>query len=219
MPSRFDPFPEARGSTDDPSEASPTEEADERVALGERTGQEGHLLDGAHPAGTSLTFTADQRAGIDNWRSDQDSTLAAIHQLEAAVGLAAPGRQAAWRNDVLAALELLDQATCDEDQNAALPDSLLSDIARTQPRLRPRVRGLRTQYRHVRESIARLRRELVEADDDLDFADVRQRVAWLLNALRYQRARESDLIYEAYYEAFNRDVEEDLQTEGPAPNE
>jgi hypothetical protein len=42
-----------------------------------------------------------------------------------------------------------------------------------------------------------------------DFADLRQRVAWVLTALRHVRARESDLLYEAYYDAFRIDLEED----------
>ena len=33
---------------------------------------------------------------------------------------------------------------------------------------------------------------------------------WVLTALRHVRARESDLIYEAYYDAFRADLEEDL---------
>jgi hypothetical protein len=34
-------------------------------------------------------------------------------------------------------------------------------------------------------------------DSETDIADVRHRLAWPLTALRHQRARESDLIYEA----------------------
>lgn len=35
---------------------------------------------------------------------------------------------------------------------------------------------------------------------------MRQRLGWVLTALRHQRARESDLIYEAYYEAFKAEL-------------
>jgi hypothetical protein len=35
---------------------------------------------------------------------------------------------------------------------------------------------------------------------------VRQRLGWVLTSLRHQRARESDLIYEAYYDAFRVDL-------------
>ena len=107
----------------------------------------------------------------------------------------------------MAALVVLDEATNDEYTNATKPDSLLSDIKRTQPRLRTRVRGLRTQYAQLRQTITSIRTELAKPDDDsTDFADVRQRLAWLLTALRHHRARESDLIYEAYYDAFETEL-------------
>jgi hypothetical protein len=145
--------------------------------------------------------------GRDAWRADQDRTLAAMHSLEAALGAAAPGRESSWRAAVLATLVVLDEMTDDEFANSTNPDSLLSDIKRTQPRLRTRVRGLRTHYAHLRQTITSIRAELAKPDDDgTDFADVRQRLAWLLTALRHQRARESDLIYEAYYDAFNTEL-------------
>ena len=70
-----------------------------------------------------------------------------MRQLETALGSAAPRREQAWRNEVRSALGVLGEATSSEAENAARPDSLLSDIARTQPWLRNRVRGLRIQYR------------------------------------------------------------------------
>jgi hypothetical protein len=109
---------------------------------------------------------------------------------------------------VLGALVILGDATREEAENAEQPDSLLSDIAFNQPRLRSRVRALPTQYRRLHQSINAPRREFEESRDAavVDFADNRQRLAWLLTALRHQRARESDLIYEAYYEAFRIDL-------------
>jgi hypothetical protein len=157
-------------------------------------------------------FTTEQRARLQTRRDDQDRTLEAVNQLEAALATAAFGRQAAWFDTVVIALEALDAATIEEQNNTDDPESLLSDIERTQPRLRHRVRGARAQYRQLRQRIGALRRELTTDDDDVDVADLRDRLAWLLTALRHQRARESDLIYEAYYEAFQRDIEDDLGT-------
>lgn len=157
--------------------------------------------------GGPAEFSADQRAALDSRQADQDRTLDAVHELEAAVAAAAPGRETAWRDTVASTLRALAEATATEQRNAAEPDSLLSDIARTQPRLRNRVRGLRAQYRQVRDAIDAIVEELDDTEPDI--ADVRQRLAWLLGALRHQRARESDLIYEAYYDAFNRDLEQD----------
>jgi hypothetical protein len=156
-------------------------------------------------------FTESQRASLESRRVDQDRTLAAVHGLEAALASAAPGREAVWRDEVIAMLAVLDEVTTEEDENIRSPESLLSDIKRTQPRLRTRVRGVQVQYRQLRERIASLRHEMEESrsEAESDFADIRQRLAWLLTALRHQRARESDLIYEAYFEAFQSDLAED----------
>jgi hypothetical protein len=45
--------------------------------------------------------------------------------------------------------------------------------------------------------------------------DIRQRLTWVLAGLRYQRARESDLIYEAYYDAFGSDIPRDAGDQLP----
>lgn len=134
-----------------------------------------------------------------------------MHDLEAALATPAPGREQDWRRSVLSALAVLDEVTSAEATNSERPDSLLSDIARNQPRLRNRVRGVKLQYHNLRDAIASLRRELDEHPEaGLDYRDLRQRLAWTLAALRHQRARESDLIYEAYYDAFASDLTADL---------
>ena len=65
---------------------------------------------------------------------------------------------------------------------------------------------MRLQYQQIRHSLESLRRELDEAAGPADYADMRQRLGWVLTGLRHQRARESDLIYEAYYDAFRADL-------------
>lgn len=160
----------------------------------------------------SEDFTESQRGQIERRRLDQDRTLLAMHALEAALGAAAPTREARWQDTVLGALSVLGDATREEAENAVQPDSLLSDIAFTQPRLRNRVRGLRTQYRQLQDGIESLQHEFDKSDDvGVDVGDIRQRLAWVLTGLRHQRARESDLIYEAYYEAFRTDLGQDAE--------
>jgi len=151
-------------------------------------------------------FSESQRAGLEVRQADQDRTLAGMHHLEAMLAAAAPGREQEWRSEVLAALVALEEATAEEADNAQAPDSLLSDLARTQPWLRNRVRGVRLQYQQIRQSLGSLRQELHGATGAADHADVRQRLGWVLTGLRHQRARESDLIYEAYYDAFRADL-------------
>ena len=166
----------------------------------------------ANPGGQA-DFSVEQREALEVRRADQDRTLAAVHALEAALGAAAPGRRQQWRDDVRAALDVLGEAAAEEQRNAALPDSLLSDIARSQRRLRHRVHGLRAQYQQVYDTIEALRPELDADSRKLDVADLRQRLGRLVGALRYQRARESDLLYEAYYDAFNHDLARDAAAE------
>jgi hypothetical protein len=133
-----------------------------------------------------------------------------MHRLEKALESAGPGREERWRDEVLAALSVLRGAAAEEADNAERPESLLSDIARNQPRLRNRVRGIRTQYRQLRERIGELDDELHQRHEvQPDFADLRERLAWVLTALRHVRARESDLLYEAYFDAFRADLEQD----------
>jgi hypothetical protein len=86
-------------------------------------------------------FTEAQREQIERRPVDQDRTLLAMHELEAALGSAAPARETRWREVVLGALTVLGDATREEAKNAEQPDSLLSDVAFNQPRLRNRVRG------------------------------------------------------------------------------
>ena len=72
---------------------------------------------------------------------------------------------------------------------------------------------MRLQYRQLQDGIASLLGELGDVEAMVDFADVRQRLAWILTGLRHQRARESDLIYEAYYDAFRTDLPKDAHEE------
>jgi hypothetical protein len=153
------------------------------------------------------------RRRADERSADQDRTLLAMQQLEEALGTAAPHREDAWRDQVGIALRVLSQAAEEQAENAAQPDSLLSDIARTQPWLRNRVRGLRIHYGQLRESLSSLQAELDQpAGPAVDFTDIRQRLSWILAGLRHQRGRESDLIYEAYYDTFGSDVIQDAHS-------
>jgi hypothetical protein len=161
-------------------------------------------------------LTEEQQGRIKRRAADQDRTLLAMQQLEAALGAAAPHREQAWRAEVRRTLAVLGEAAREEADNAAQPDSLLSDIARTQPWLRNRVRGLRIHYRQLRDAIAALQDELDHpAGPDVDFTDIRQRLAWVLAGLRHQRGRESDLIYEAYYDAVRSDIGYDAGSPPP----
>jgi hypothetical protein len=155
-------------------------------------------------------FTQAQRRSLDERQGEQDRTLAAMHRLEAALESAGPGREDTWRVDVLTALIVLHEASLQASASSEQPASLMSDIARSQPRLRNRVRGIRAQYRQLMDATQMMMRELQDDRDSIvDVGDLRQRLTWVLSAMRHARARESDLIYEAYYDAFKTDLADD----------
>ena len=151
---------------------------------------------------------------VERRQVDQDRTLLAMQELEAALSKPSPGRERSWREAILGALDILGDATAREADNAAQPDGLLSDLAQHQPRLRNRVRGLKVQYRQLQDAITSLQRELEEDQGQqslIDVADIRHRLTTILTGLRQQRAKESDLIYEAYYDAFQSDLPRDAE--------
>ena len=73
-------------------------------------------------------------------------------------------------------------------------------IGRDEPRLGPKIDQLRRRYRAISDQIDTLDRELRSAaePDAIDVTDIRQTLDLLTTELRYQRARENDVIYEAY---------------------
>jgi hypothetical protein len=145
------------------------------------------------------TASVDQQTAFATTREDRDSTLAAIHRLEAAAGMAAPGREREWLERVLTELRSLEQTVAGEGAESARPDSLLSMIARDYPRrFGSRVRQLREQHEDIARTISSLCDQLESLEGEpVDFVDVRQRLEWLVRVLRHGRARESDLVYEA----------------------
>jgi hypothetical protein len=163
-------------------------------------------------------FTLGQRQALAVRQIDLDRTVEAIDQLDRALVAAASGREGVWRRNVADAIEMLHSAVSAEAAAQAEPDSLLSDIARTQPRLRNRVRGVRAEYGRLCRQIG-VASETVGNDPDVGVFETRMHLGGLLGALQLLRGRESDLIYEAYFDAFNRDVEDELSGRATATTE
>jgi septal ring factor EnvC (AmiA/AmiB activator) len=141
-----------------------------------------------------------QRDAIATNRTDRKRSLDALHVLEACAATAAPGRETDWLARVRAALEALEDALDEQAQNSAVSESMLSDIEQENPRLRNRVMQLRRRHRELQLRAGELRVHLDEspASEGIDFADIRRRLERLAAELRYQEAREADLVYEAY---------------------
>jgi len=130
-------------------------------------------------------------------RAGRFDTMEALHALEDALGAPAPRRERTWLHRVLAALDVL-SAMLDSQAAGDEAQSLLTEIRREDPRLAPRVDRLRAEQADLRIAITSLRDQLApDATVPVDTADIRDRLASLARRLRAQRARESDLVYEA----------------------
>jgi len=142
----------------------------------------------------------DAQSRLETSRIDRDRSLDAIHLLESHAGSAAPGRKEEWLARIRAALETLRGALSEQAANSLGPDSLLSTIRTEQPHLCPKIDQLRRRYQTVSEQIDELNAELrsLAKPDEIDVADIRQTLDLITTEFRYQRARESDLVYEAY---------------------
>ena len=157
----------------------------------------------------TAAFNVGQRRVLASHHADQDRTAEAVEQLDAALIAPASVRTAAWRRNIVDSLEMLHDAVTAEAAAHRDASSLYSDIARSQPRLRNRVRRLRVEYARLIRDIRRTV-DMVTAEPDLSIAETRTVVTDLIGALRLVRGRESDLIYESYFESFDRDLEEEL---------
>ena len=145
------------------------------------------------------TMLPDDSLALTANRTDRQRSLHALHELELRAGSPAPGREAQWLGQVLDALDALEEMLAAQHENSADGDSMLSEIQRDQPRLHNRVVQLRRDYRDLHAAVSRLHSQLeATPPEDINVVDVRQRLDSLATELRYQRAREADLIYEAF---------------------
>jgi hypothetical protein len=123
-----------------------------------------------------------EQSNVNTSRADRERSLDALHALELHAGSAAPGREHDWLTDVRNAITTLEHALIIQEGNSAPGEGLLSAIEQDAPRLQRRVTELRQRYRAVQD----------------DVTDIRQKLERIASELRYQRARETDLVYEAY---------------------
>ena len=143
---------------------------------------------------------ANEQSNFTTSRTDRERALDALHALELHAGSAGPGREHDWLTDVRHAITTLERALIIQEGNSAPGEGLLSSIEQDAPRLQRRVTELRQRYRAVQDDITALSRQLdtIKPADNIDITDIRQKLERIASELRYQRARETDLVYETY---------------------
>ena len=146
------------------------------------------------------TPTRPEQANLDTSQADRERSLDALYALELHAGSPAPGRELEWLTGVRDALTSLQHSLRIQMDGAVAEDSLLSAVSRDAPRLHRPVQALRRRYQALSDDVVTLVQQL-DANpkgDTIDTTDIRQALDRIASELRYQRARESDVVYEAY---------------------
>jgi DNA repair ATPase RecN len=73
----------------------------------------------------------------------------------------------------------------------------MAEIAQDDPRLRTWVRQLRHRWLELEAMARSLRSTLESSADPQAISEVRERVRWLMGAIRHHREREADLVFDA----------------------
>lgn len=148
-----------------------------------------------------MTTEAPYHASATRSRVERDGARDALDVLEEALSAPAPGREEAWRDTVVDALDALIAALDGQARSDLGRDSLLHEIGDEHPRLVPRIQRLHQEHQDLRNAAASLRAQIPTRDDDsdldIDTADIRDRLSALGRRYRQHRARESDLVFEA----------------------
>lgn len=137
--------------------------------------------------------------GFEQKRTDRSASYIALSRLEAALEAPGTGRETAWLDTVVDALDSLIAALDEQARHNREPDSLLSQIAFDQPRFEYQINSLEDELDALAEMERSLRDQITAqlAEPQIDVADVRARLTDLDSRYRIHRARETDLIYEA----------------------
>lgn len=130
---------------------------------------------------------------VDNARTRRADLHQILVDLESAIAAAAPGREAAWSDQVRTALERLAAAFTYHVEATEGPDGLFDQVRRRAPRLD-------RLCRHLAADHPVIARELAAATAALDdgVPEAREKVLSLLAHLARHRQLGADLVYEAY---------------------
>ncbi|WP_182867514.1 hypothetical protein [Stieleria mannarensis] len=145
-------------------------------------------------------FPALQERSLEEGRSERVRILMASHRAEACLTAPAPGRESDWRDSVYRALTLLRASMGEASERGESAGGLIAELKVKGGKYYHRVDRLQQEFdemvRRCEATIEHLRCE--GEGESIDYADIRQRVTWLLTSLKHHQAREADLVYEAH---------------------
>ncbi len=145
-------------------------------------------------------ITGSQDALLEEGRSQRVRILMASHRAEACLTAAAPGRELQWRDQVFEALNLLRASLREAGQRGESAGGLIADLKSVGGKYYHRVGRLQQEFDElIRRCDAMIEHLQSQGrEETIDYADIRQRITWLLTSLKHHQAREADLVFEAY---------------------
>jgi hypothetical protein len=148
----------------------------------------------------TLQRSINQHGGelVDESRLTRSQMLAAMRSLEDALAKPTFHRETDWACLVGEELGTLEDAMLRQIAELEGEDNVLAALARDQPRLLPRIQQLRQQYADLVHQVSSLREQLT-ADGSPQSDETRQRLTWILTALKHFQAKETDLMYEGLH--------------------
>ncbi len=143
--------------------------------------------------------SAEREIVIDDNRTQHVRLVFAMQRLESCLGHAAPGREAAWQEEVNQSLDLLIAAMSESRDCVSRDGGLMEEIKSNHQHLLPRISNLRAEFDGLHNQAKAFQDQIKDSSQnaELGFSDLRQRMTWLLAGLKHHQAKESDLIYEA----------------------
>jgi hypothetical protein len=137
---------------------------------------------------------------LEDARSERVRILMATHRAESFLTAPAPGREASWRDHVDHALTLLRASLREASQRGESAGGLIAELKAGRGRYCHRARRLQQEFDEmIRRCDATLEDLQSQGEEEsIDFADIRQRITWLITSLKHHQAREADLVFEAY---------------------
>ena len=151
---------------------------------------------------TKIHSQTEHDAAVKASRDDRARMLKAMSALEASLAAGAVTRQQDWKARVMTTLGVLEEAMKAQTRELDSGTGVLAEILDTAPRFERQVRQLRDHYSDLVRQIHSLREQFTNAgnggSETPDVAEIRQRLAWLITAIRHFQGRESDLLQDAF---------------------
>ena len=138
-----------------------------------------------------------QHTATENAQVSRSQVTVLMQKLQAALAAASFERSHDWNIRVQSRLIELQLALSESREEINARDGLFAEIISEHPRLSRRINNLKSEYLDLERQIEVLCNQFKSSEEPVDVADVRERLGWLLKAMRHVQSKETEVIFEA----------------------